>query len=203
MEWLGRLGKPMALIDLEAPGFHSVNPDNRAGALMATEHLIGLGRRRIAFVGGSLAHYSIAQRALGYRQAFFDAGLLYDPDLETAIAPGRNLELGADTALRKLLALETPPDAIFSCNDATALAIVRCCARLGLRVPQDLPVIGFDDLPSASLATPPLSTIAIDKERLGRAGMALLLGRNPADPPHATLPVTLVPRASTLLEPTR
>lgn len=156
------LQRPLVLIDLWAPGLRSVNIDNAAGAALAMHHLFGLGRRRVAFIGGSLAHYSIAQRALGYRRA---CGPM--------------------------------PDAVFAYNDAAALAAMRVCQAFGLRVPQDIAIVGFDDIPGAAHATPALSTIAVDKEALGRRGVELLLEEAP-ETSELVLPVRLVERASTV-----
>jgi hypothetical protein len=75
-------GKPLALVDMHLPGFSSVNPDHHLGGYLATRHLIRTGRRRIAMIAGSLAHYSIHQRARGYRKALFEARMLADPELE-------------------------------------------------------------------------------------------------------------------------
>ena len=196
------LQRPLVLIDLWAPGLRSVNIDNAAGAALAMQHLFELGRRRIAFVGGSLAHYSIAQRALGYRRAFFEAGLLFDPSLETTIDGGLDPDTGASLAMQRLIdtarAASRPlPDALFAYNDAAALAALRVCLAHGLRVPEDIAIIGFDDIAGATHASPPLSTIAVDKEALGRRGVELLLEEAPAAS-EIRLPVQLVARASTL-----
>ncbi|MEM5330812.1 LacI family DNA-binding transcriptional regulator [Paraburkholderia sp. JHI2823] len=196
------LQRPLVLIDLWAPGLRSVNIDNAAGAALAMQHLFELGRRRIAFIGGSLAHYSIAQRALGYRRAFFEAGLLFDPSLETTIDGGLDPDTGASLAMQRLIdtarAASRPlPDALFAYNDAAALAAMRVCFANGLRVPEDIAIIGFDDIAGATHASPPLSTIAVDKEALGRRGVELLLEETPAAS-EIRLPVQLVARASTL-----
>lgn len=199
------LQRPLVLIDLWAPGLRSVNIDNAAGAALAMQHLFELGRRRIAFIGGSLAHYSIAQRALGYRRAFFEAGLLFDPSLETTIDGGLDPDTGASLAMQRLIDAaragyptpRPPPDALFAYNDAAALAAMRVCLANGLRVPDDIAIIGFDDIAGATHATPPLSTIAVDKEALGRRGVELLLEETPAAS-EIRLPVQLVARASTL-----
>lgn len=192
--------RPLVLIDLWAPGLRSVNLDNASGAALAMQHLFQQGYRRIAFIGGSLAHFSIAQRALGYRRAFFEAGLLFDPSLEVAIDAGLDPDTGAALAMQRLLDAAGPtgkrPDAIFAYNDAAALAALRVCLARGLRVPQDIAVIGFDDIPAAAHATPPLSTIAVDKEALGRRGVELLLEESPAEL-EVHLPVHLIARAST------
>ncbi len=198
---LTALNRPLVLIDLWAPGMRSVNIDNAAGATLAMQHLFGLGRTRVAFIGGSLAHYSIAQRALGYRRAYFEAGLLFDPSLEVTIDGGLDPDTGAARATHRLLdaTREAPPEAIFAYNDAAALAAMRVCLARGLRVPDDIAIIGFDDIPGAAHAHPPLSTIAVDKEALGRRGVELLLDES-AGVEQVALPVRLIARASTAVE---
>jgi DNA-binding LacI/PurR family transcriptional regulator len=177
-----------------------VNLDNAAGAALAMQHLFAHQRKRIAFIGGSLAHFSIAQRALGYRRAFFEAGLLFDPSLEVTIDAGLDPDTGAALAMQRLLDAPAStgqrPDAVFAYNDAAALAALRVCLARGLRVPQDIAIIGFDDIPAAAHATPPLSTISVDKEALGRRGVELLLEESPAEL-ELHLPVHLIARAST------
>jgi DNA-binding LacI/PurR family transcriptional regulator len=200
LDALAALQRPLVLIDLWAPGLRSVNLDNAGGAALAMRHLFAQGHRRIAFIGGSLAHFSIAQRALGYRRAFFEAGLLFDPSLETTIDAGLDPDTGAARAMQRLLDAGGPhPSAVFAYNDAAALAALRVCRARGVRVPQDIAIVGFDDIPAAAHATPPLSTIAVDKEALGRHGVELLLADAPAEP-EITLPVQLVARASTLVK---
>jgi DNA-binding LacI/PurR family transcriptional regulator len=192
------LQRPLVLIDLWAPGLRSVNIDNLAGAALAMNHLFAMGRRRVAFIGGSLAHFSIAQRALGYRRAFFEAGLLFDPSLEVTIDAGLDPDTGAALAMERLLdsTRGAPPDAVFAYNDAAALAAMRVCQMRGLRVPEDIAIVGFDDIAGAVHAVPSLSTIAVDKEALGRRGVELLLDEAPAVT-EICLPVQLVARGST------
>lgn len=192
------LQRPLVLIDLWAAGLRSVNIDNLAGAALAMNHLFATGRRRVAFIGGSLAHFSIAQRALGYRRAFFEAGLLFDPSLEVTIDAGLDPDTGAARAMERLLIATrgAPPDAVFAYNDAAALAAMRVCQQRGLRVPEDVAVIGFDDIAGAAHAVPSLSTIAVDKEALGRRGVELLLEEAP-DVSEICLPVQLIVRGST------
>ncbi|AMP13009.1 LacI family DNA-binding transcriptional regulator [Collimonas pratensis] len=197
LEWLTKTGKPVVLIDLWAPGFRSVNIDNLGGALTATRHLMQLGRQRLAFISGPLSHYSIAQRALGYRQALFEAGRLFDPRLEITLQPGQELQQQAAAAMQTLLLSGPPPDAIFCYNDATALAVMNVCQARGLRIPEDIAIVGFDNIDGAASAAPPLTTLAVDKEALGRMGMQLLLDDAPAQS-EVVLPVELIQRASTL-----
>ncbi|MDR5736957.1 MULTISPECIES: LacI family DNA-binding transcriptional regulator [unclassified Caballeronia] len=200
---LQSLARPIVLIDLCAPGFRSVNIDNAKGASLAMAHLFATGRRRIAFIGGSLAHHSIAQRALGYRKAYFDAGLLFDPTLEINAQAGLPADLAAADAMERLIAdarvRSNPlPDAVFAYNDAAALAAMRVCLAHGLRVPEDIAFVGFDDIPAAAHSMPPLSTVAVDKEALGRRGVELLLEdhSNPLAQTDSLMSVEFIARAS-------
>ena len=186
---------PMALVDGWMPGCASVNPDNKMGGYLATRHLLDLGRRRIAYLAGSLAHFSIRERELGYRRALFEAGVLADPDLEVVAPPGLDVASGAEAAMRVLLRLRPRPDALFAYNDTAALAALKVCQEAGLRVPQDIAIVGFDDIPAASYASTPLSTLRVDKQALGRTGVELIM-RGTEMPQETTLPVTLIVRAS-------
>jgi DNA-binding LacI/PurR family transcriptional regulator len=188
---------PMALVDFWMPGQPSVNPNNAEGGYLATRHLLEIGRQRIAYIAGSLAHFSIRERAQGYRRALYDASVLADPDLEVVAPPGFAPDRGAAEALRQLLRLRRPPDAVFACNDVAALAVLQHCQDHGLRVPQDIAVVGFDDIPAAAAAQPGLTTLRVDKEGLGRAGVELIM-RGDEMPQQTTLPVELVVRGSTL-----
>nr|WP_298681841.1 LacI family DNA-binding transcriptional regulator [uncultured Dongia sp.] len=191
-------GKPIALIDLLADGFLSVNPDNQQGGYLATQHLLLQGRKRIAFLSGPLAHYSIRERFRGHRQALFDAGILADPALEAMTPPGMDVEPGAYLAMQQLLALKQRPDAVFAFNDSAALSAMRAVQEAGIRVPRDIAIVGFDDIAQTSLSHPPLTTLRIDKEELGRIGVDLLL-HGPGDQGESRiLPVELVVRESTV-----
>ncbi|GGP24451.1 LacI family DNA-binding transcriptional regulator [Silvimonas amylolytica] len=191
---LRSLGKPHVLSDMNAPDWPAVNTDNQQGAWLATRHLIDCGYKRIAFLSGSLAHYSIRLRERGYRQALFDAGILADPALEALIPPGMDIVDGAPVAMRELLALPNPPDAVFAYNDATAIAAMRVCREAGLRIPQDIAFVGFDDLGAAAHVKPPLTTLAVDKTSLGYEAVSLLLDQQ-ADV-QRLLPVKLIVRES-------
>jgi DNA-binding LacI/PurR family transcriptional regulator len=189
---------PLVLIDAWAPDSRSINVDNAGGAALATRHLFAIGRRRVAFLAGSLAHYSIAQRAIGYRRAWFEAGLLFDPALEISLPAVDDLAGAAAQAMSDLLSSGSRPDAVFAYNDVSALAAMGVCRARGLRVPEDIAFVGFDDIASAAVATPSLTTISVDKDALGRLGIALLLDEAPSSV-ELTLPVHLVQRASTTL----
>ena len=99
-------------------------------------------------------------------------------------------------AVHKLISLPKPPDAIFCYNDRTALAAMKACQNEGIKVPQDIAIVGFDDIAAAAAANPSLSTVRVDKEALGRSGIELLLQKPDETPTQITVPVDLIVRDS-------
>ena len=187
----------MVLIDMQQRGFTSVNPDNAMGGYLATRHLLRSGRRRIAMLSGSLAHFSIEQRNRGFRRALFESRTLADPDLEVIVPQLGDGDSGVVEAMQRLLSLPKPPDAVLCYIDSTALVAMAHCRGQGIKVPQDIAIVGFDDISGAATSVPPLSTLRVDKEALGAAGVDLLLRLKPEDPiEELVLPVDLVVRES-------
>ncbi|RYF00366.1 MAG: LacI family transcriptional regulator [Oxalobacteraceae bacterium] len=193
---LQQVGKPLVLVDMHRRSFGSINADNMRGGYLATQHLLRCGRKRIAMLSGSLAHYSIQQRNRGFRQALFDARMHADPDLEIIVPNLGEGDEGVAEAMRILLALPKRPDGLFCYNDSTALAAMKFALGEGLRMPSDLAIVGFDDIAAAGAAIPPLSTIRVDKEALGRAGIDALLNKQDDEPSQITVPVQLIVRES-------
>ncbi len=195
---LRTLGKPLVLIDMKLAGYTSANPDNMMGGYLAARHLLDIGRERIGFIFGSLAHFSIRERARGLRLALYHAGVLADPRLEVMLEDGVGLEQGAREAMETLLALAQPPDAVFCYNDAAALVAMDTCMRAGLKVPYDISIVGFDDIAAAAHARRPLTTLSIDKSALGALGVELLLNGQAGEVTERVLPVSLIVRESTV-----
>lgn len=189
------LGLPLVLVDGWIPGCAAVNPDNTGGGYQATRHLLDLGRQRIAYIAGSLAHFSIRERSRGYRRALFEAGVLADPDLEALAPPGLDDAEGAAAAMRTLLRRRVRPDAVFAYNDSAALAAMRVCLNAGLRIPEDIAFVGFDDIPAARYGAIPLTTLRVDKQELGRTGVEMLVGGG-AMPQEMVMGVELMVRKS-------
>ena len=167
------------LLDVDVP-YDRVAIDNVEAARLATKHLLDQGRRRIATIGNqapvSIIGGAGGQRRLrGYTRALADAGVPLDPQLVIQI-PSYSRAEGA-LAMRCLLALDHPPDAVFCFNDLLALGAMRALHEAGYHVPDDVAVIGFDDIEEARFATPSLTTIAPDKEKIGELAVAFLLGR--------------------------
>lgn len=189
-----RSGKQLILVDNNQPGFLSVNTDNVTGAYQATQHLIAMGRKRIAFISGP-NHFSIQQRQQGYMQALTDAGREIDPALMVQRYP-IDEQAGAYPAMQQLLALKEPPDAVFAYNDETAIVAIQACLDSGLSVPEDIAIVGYDDIPNAAHGNPSLTTVHVDKEVLGREAVKLIL--HPKRKEDSVLvPVRLIIRQST------
>lgn len=196
-----RVTTPLVLLGerlTSAPVDH-VTIDNVAGARAATEHLIGLGRNRIAAIGSQPGlPGTAALRLKGYRQALRRAGLPYDKGL---VAPAANYHrLDGSTAMRELLLLEDEPDAVFCFNDTLALGAIRTLLSSGRRIPDDIAVIGWDDIDESAFSTPSLSTIAPNKAQIAELALELLNRRiadSTAEPQEAVADFNLVVREST------
>jgi DNA-binding LacI/PurR family transcriptional regulator len=158
--------------------------DNVAAAVEATEHLIALGRRRIAAIGVQphLANETARLRLEGYRACLLAAGHPRDERLEVAVAALHRSDGAA--AMRYLLTLPDPPDAVFCFNDQIALGAVRVAHEAGLRVPRDLAVVGFDDIEDGRYSCPSLTTIAPDKGAIAERALECLAERLDGDRVH-------------------
>jgi DNA-binding LacI/PurR family transcriptional regulator len=176
LDHLERIGVPIVLINNhnEDSGRYTftVTVDNRHGGHLATKHLVNLGHRRIAYVTAPADHSSDLDRWAGYQQALNEAGLEPDPAL---IIPGNGRADGGERALESLRALDALPDAVFCYNDMTAIGLMTAAYRVGLSVPRDLAVVGFDDIPFATHCHPPLTTIAQPKIEMGQLAMKMAL----------------------------
>ncbi|MGC9665098.1 LacI family DNA-binding transcriptional regulator [Planosporangium sp. 12N6] len=179
--------------------------DNVAASTEAMRHLLDLGRRRIAFVGAQAdANREPAHlRLRGYRAALRDAGLAYDPGL--VVTTDRFGRADGSGGLRRLMALPEPPDAVFAYNDLIAIGALRAAADLGVRVPDDVAVVGFDDIEEGRYSNPTLTTVSPDKAAIGRRAVAALIGRldgsRAPEPEEVRVPFALVARESTLGRP--
>jgi LacI family transcriptional regulator len=173
----------------------TVDADSLRGGRLATQHLIELGHRRIALLSGRADLDSARLREEGFRAAMAEAGLPIDEDL---VVDASFQPVLASEATRRLLSMVNPPTAIFAANDITALRAMEVADDLGLRIPEDLSVIGFDDIPDAAAATPPLTTVRQPLQMMGEESLHLLLDLlNGVDSPrHIRLDVDLIERSS-------
>jgi LacI family repressor for deo operon, udp, cdd, tsx, nupC, and nupG len=182
LEHLERIGVPVVLVNNhnEQSGRYtfSVCVDNRHGGHLATAHLVQRGHRRIGYVSGPADHSDDAERLAGYRQALDEAGIPSDPALAM---PGNGRLDGGERALHTLAGLTEPPTAVFCYNDMTAIGLISAARRAGLSVPEDLAVVGFDDIPLAAHVHPALTTVAQPQRDMGRQAMGMALALMAAD----------------------
>jgi DNA-binding LacI/PurR family transcriptional regulator len=172
-----------------------VSIDHRLAAKDAVLYLLAKGHRRIALINSDERYLYARQRRDGYRDALRDAGLHERPEY-IQIVGGIEHPLG-ELAARRLLALEQAPSAVFAVSDTLAVGAIKATLAAGLRVPEDLAVVGFDDVPLASIFEPSLTTIAQPRRELGEQAMRLLLRRIKGERPASiTLAHTLVARRS-------
>jgi DNA-binding LacI/PurR family transcriptional regulator len=181
-------------VQSDQPGL-TVGCDNQGGGEAATRHLLERGRTRIAFLGDATEHYPESHdRYRGYAAALVAAGLDADPRLQVSAISTEDEGLRAAAAL---LDGGVAFDAVVAASDLIALAAMRVFADAGLRVPEDVAVVGFDDIPAAGLANPSLSTVAQDAALAGRRLVELLLAQVRGEPVESVvLPTRLVVRQS-------
>ena len=195
---------PVVVVDRNLPdvAVDAVLTDNRGGGCLATNHLIELGHRRIACITGPSDITPSAERVAGYRQAMQKAGLPID---ESLILRGSfNYENGYQAA-QTLLSRSPRPTAIFASNDLMAVGVLSAANQRGLRVPEDLSVIGYDDVRLASFTVPLLTTVQQPKHEIGVLAATWLLERidQPDTPPRKQLlKVSLQARQTTAPPPT-
>jgi len=166
-------GLPIVVINrtLEHPKISYVSTDMEKGGYLATMHLLRLGHSKIAFINGP-KHSEVSQRRLeGYKKALKEAGVDYNSDLISFNVPVS--ESGYKEAI-KLLCTGEAPTAIFTYNDVMAFGVIRAAKELGIKIPEELSVVGFDDIFFSSFTDPPLTTIRQLKEELGRMAVELL-----------------------------
>lgn len=193
---------PLVVVDRDLPGIEvdAVLCDNLGGGYAATQHLIQLGHRRIGCITGPSDVTPSAERVMGYRRALAEKGQPVD---ETLIQRGDFQFASGATAMHYFLSLPEPPTAVFACNDLMAIGAISAATELRRRVPDDLAVVGFDDVALASFSNPPLTTIAQPKQEMGELAIDLLLARaadRAAPPQRRLLPARLVVRRSSTTE---
>ena len=218
--WLAATALPAVLINCADSGgrLPAILSDNRQGGRLAVEHLVGLGHRRLGLVRGPERHAASSERQAGAEGALAGAeGALAGADeaQPLVVVDGDAHVAGGEAAGRLLMEREPETTAIVCYNDLTAIGVLRALRSSGRRVPTDVSVVGFDDIPLASYLDPPLTTIAQQTAVMGRWGVDQLLGRIAGREPDSTeplrsspgppiiLPVRLVIRGTTGVAPIR
>ncbi|MFF3848902.1 LacI family DNA-binding transcriptional regulator [Streptomyces sp. NPDC002328] len=198
--WLEQHRIPFVVIDPVVeppPGVVSVGAANWQGGVTATEHLLALGHERIAVIAGPRRRMCSNARIAGYRSALASAGLVHRPEY---IRHGGFDESIARRHMRDLLDLPAPPTAVFTCSDRQALGVYEALAERELKVPDDVSVVGFDDLPESRWTAPALTTVRQPLAEMAATALRLLVRMMDGDRPEGTrteLSTRLVERAST------
>jgi DNA-binding LacI/PurR family transcriptional regulator len=198
---LGRLPDDVPLVAVETGSVAAVPyvaVDQVAGAVMATEHLLGLGHRTVHHIAGPRGWTEADERVAGWRQALAGAGAEVPEPLYGDWSAGAGYELG------RALAADPAVTAVFAANDQMALGLLRVLHEAGRDVPGSVSVVGFDDLPEAPFFTPPLTTVRQDFNEMGRRSLHLLLGdllAGTRSTKHVTIAPEFVVRASTAPAP--
>ncbi|MFH1212988.1 MAG: LacI family DNA-binding transcriptional regulator [Candidatus Neomarinimicrobiota bacterium] len=195
---------PFVMIDYTIPGrkLNYVQIDNYNGAYGAVQHFIEIGRKRIAFLGGTFFHSSIKERYRGYKDCI-EANKVMSNELITKYTYVEDVETSpiiGEKGIKNLLSLDPKPDAVFCCNDTTAMGVLKEIQKRGLKIPEDIAIIGFDDIPNSAFCTPRLTTVRVPKLVLGKEAFNLLneLIENPMEPPQTRIiTTTLMKREST------
>lgn len=199
---LWRSKVPFVLIDRLYPEtpFSSVTTDDKAGGVMAVEHLLSIGRKRIAWVGGSLLVSTNRQRHVGYTEALVRAGKVPDPHYAVEVSSS---EEGGRAGFARMLDMQPHPDAAFCSSDPIAIGLMQACQEHGVRVPEDLAIVGYADLHYSGLLRIALTTVRQPRQQLGEQAAELLLHKMEGDGNHDTppLPVELIVRESTVPQP--
>ncbi|MFC4585239.1 LacI family DNA-binding transcriptional regulator [Sphaerisporangium corydalis] len=188
---LARMGVPMVSLGRVAAGVPYVDNDNVGGARVAVRHLLARGRRRIATITGPLDMVASQDRLAGYRETLRDTGR------RSIVAIGDFTRISGAECMRQLLDDDPALDAVFAANDLMAVGALRALREAGRRVPEDVAVVGFDDIEAALYTAPPLTTVHSPMEDQAAATARLLLGLFEGEPGHPVImPHRLVIRES-------
>lgn len=202
-----RSGRAVVLVDSAHPEFDCVSTDNVQGGCLATLHLIESGYERIGLIMANPESVPAADREVGYRKALRTAGLPFRPELVVSSQDGDPVgfvdlhgytEAGGEAAMERLLALDEPPDAVFAVSDIQAIGALRAIEGAGLRAPDDIAVVGFDDIKLSAYAK--LTTLQQPMYEMGRQSVDAILGRmRHKDRPisHTVFSPRLLQRATT------
>jgi LacI family transcriptional regulator len=168
---------PTVLVDREIadPTCDLVETAHMQGGLLAVRHLLSLGHKRIACIGGPVGVMPSEQRIEGWRMALAEAGTA--PNADALLWRGGFTSQGGYEAMHAILRTEQVPSAVFVCNDLMAIGALRAAHESGVRVPDELSIVGFDDIELSAYTSPPLTTVAQPKERIGALAVDMLLER--------------------------
>jgi len=203
VEYLDRQRIPIVLIDYAIPGknYNCIQIDNYHGAYQAVDHLAKTGKKRIGFVGGTYFHPSIKERYRGYRDALEANNLIGNgmPEEYTFVENVETSPLIGEKGISVLLDRNTDLDAVFCCNDPTAMGAMKEIQKRKIKIPDEIAIVGFDDIPTSGFCMPRLTTVSVPKLALGKEAFNLLneVIDQPSEPPQVrTIGTFLVKRES-------
>jgi DNA-binding LacI/PurR family transcriptional regulator len=201
LDQLAKRKVPLVFIDVgpDRPGISILKVDYHHGIRKAVQHLAALGHRNIAFISGPMQLHSAQSRLAAFTKSMKECGIA--PDVACLVEGDHTLE-GGVSAMEKLLALETMPTAVVCSNDMTAIGVLHKLYRTGLRVPDDISVIGFDDIHLAEVTMPPLTTVQMSRFEIAKAAFSALRSHVESPLEHTgkrefRIPTDLVVREST------
>jgi LacI family transcriptional regulator len=196
--WLIEQGTPLVLCNRESRDIDvgTIVADNAGAGYQATQHLSALGHWRIACIAGPQELWTSRERVEGYKRALDEGDVLFDEEL---VVHGDFRSRGGFDAMNALLDLDKPATAVFACNDLMAMGAICAASKRKLRIPEDIGIIGCDDIDLAAFTNPSLTTVALPKHEMGSAAVEMLVARmedeeRPAE--KRILPVELVIRDS-------
>ena len=186
---IAAIGRPLVLVEsyLE-DSIHAVTSDNIAAGLMMTNHLIAIGHRRIGALPGPHKYSSLRDRLRGYHVALLEHGLPIIPDLQPVPVSGHPKK--GFVQMQQLLSLPEPPTAVFAVSDKSAFGAMEAIKEAGLRIPDDISIVGIDDVAESAYSSPPLTTYHVPKYQLGQVAVDIM---------HSLLTSASLPPAKTLL----
>jgi LacI family transcriptional regulator len=190
-------GMPLVTVDWPGCSGFSVNIDLETAGYLPTRHLLEHGHKRIGLITNAIDVPNTTPVNSGYHRAHQEMGLAIDPELIIRVE-GYDLNSGGQGA-RRLLSLDHPPSAIFCITDLLAMGAMRTIKEIGLRIPDDVALASFNDIPAAALVDPPLTTVSVPGKHMGQIAMHMLsqlINNEQPDSPVITLPTSLIIRAS-------
>jgi len=194
-EIIPQLAIPVIFLSTQSNGtLHVVEVNNRNGGYMAAEHLLERGYRKIGLIAGPLTWWSASERRRGWQDALAAAGV---PFSDSQVVEGNWSAESGERGLYELLEKYPDVQAVFACNDQMALGVMRAAQKLGKRIPEDLAVVGFDDIPESAFYYPPLTTIRQDLYQLGHVAVQTFVRLKEAE--HRGEPIT--PAQTVWLQP--
>ncbi|MBU2494484.1 MAG: LacI family transcriptional regulator [Bacteroidetes bacterium] len=198
---LAKYNLPLIFVDYTSAkeNFPVVLIDNIQGGITATNHLISYGHKNIAFIGGDINHPSINERLIGYKKALENAGINPNKKFISTTSPYPDRQNGYNSA-KKIFSTQKDVTAVFACNDAMAIGVMHYLKDSGFSIPNDISIIGFDDVESDLMLDPPLTTIRVPKIELGAEALRLMINTlkyKNSNAKKILVPVELIIRKST------